>query len=223
MRRARFLPGPIRRAWFGRDFDTLLRLEGQGRIVMGKGTYGVPRIETYLYDDTRLVLGAYTSIAKRATFILGGNHPVDRVTTFPLRIMRGLPGAGSDGYPYSKGDIQVGSDVWIGYGAVVLSGVRIGDGAVVAANSVVSADVPPFAIVAGSPAKVLRYRHSPAQCSALLEIAWWNWPEGQIDAAVDRLTSTDIDSFIDWARGGKLLPGSGGTRSSSPGPNQNAT
>lgn len=93
----------------------------------------------------------------------------------------------------------------------------------VAANSVVSADVPPFAIVAGSPAKVLRYRHSPAQCSALLEIAWWNWPEGQIDAAVDRLTSTDIDSFIDWARSGKLLPGSGGTCSSSPGPTQNAT
>jgi acetyltransferase-like isoleucine patch superfamily enzyme len=184
---------------FGRDFDSLLRLQAQGRIVMGQGTYGVPRVETYAHDDTRLIFGAYTSIAKRATFILGGNHPADRVTTFPLRIMRGLPGAGSDGYPYSKGDIKVGSDVWIGYGAMVLSGVTIGDGAIVAANSVVTADVPPFAIVAGVPARVLRYRHTPTQRAALCEIAWWNWPEDQIDAAAERLTSGDVDAFIEWA------------------------
>ena len=200
MSRARYLPGPIRRAIFGRDFDMLLRFKAQGRVVMGQGTYGVPRVETYAHDDTRLIVGAYTSIAKRATFILGGNHPADRVTTFPLRIMRGLPGAGSDGYPYSKGDIQVGSDVWIGYGAMVLSGVTIGDGAMVAARSLVSADVPPFAIVAGTPARVLRYRHTPEQCAALREISWWNWPKERIDAAVERLTSPDIDSFIEWAR-----------------------
>lgn len=197
--RVRYLPGPVRRAMFGRDFDTLLRLQAQGRVVMGQGTYGVPRVETYANDDTGLIIGAYTSIAKRATFILGGNHPSDRVTTFPLRIMHGLPGAGSDGYPYSKGDIWVGSDVWIGYGALVLSGVTIGDGAMVAARSVVSADVPPFAIVAGAPARVLRYRHTPEQRVALLEISWWNWPEEQIVAAVERLTSPDIDSFIQWS------------------------
>jgi acetyltransferase-like isoleucine patch superfamily enzyme len=184
---------------FGRDFDNLLRLQSQGRIVMGQGTYGVPRIETYAHDSTRLIVGAYTSIAKRATFILGGNHPADRVTTYPLRIMRGLQGAGSDGYPYSKGDIRVGSDVWIGYGATVLSGVTIGDGAMVAASSVVTADVPAFAIVAGAPARVLRYRHTPTQCARLAEIAWWNWPEEQIDAAVEMLTSTDIDLFLEWA------------------------
>jgi acetyltransferase-like isoleucine patch superfamily enzyme len=200
MSRARYLPGPIRRAMFGRDFDMLQRFKAHGRVVMGQGTYGVPRVETYAHDDTRLIVGAYTSIAKRATFILGGNHPADRVTTFPLRIRRGLPGAGSDGYPFSKGDIQVGSDVWIGYGALVLSGVTIGDGAIVAARSVVSADVPPFAIVAGTPARVLRYRHTPEQCAALREISWWNWPEERIDAAVERLTSPDIDSFIEWAR-----------------------
>jgi acetyltransferase-like isoleucine patch superfamily enzyme len=199
MSRARYLPGPIRRAKFGRDFDTLERLKAEGRIVMGQGTYGVPVVETYAHDDTRLIFGAYTSIAKRATFILGGNHPADRVTTFPLRIMRSLPGAGSDGYPYSKGDIRVGSDVWIGYGALVLSGVTIGDGAMVAARSVVSRDVPPFSIVAGTPARVLRYRHTPEQSAALLEISWWDWPEEQIDAAVERLTSPDIDSFIEWA------------------------
>jgi len=184
---------------FGRDFDTLLTLQAQGRVVMGQGTYGVPRVKTYEYDDTRLIIGSYTSIAERVTFILGGNHPSDRVTTFPLRIRRDLPGAGSDGYPYSKGDISVGSDVWIGYGAMVLSGVTIGDGAVVAARSVVSADVPPFAIVAGTPARVLRYRHTPEQRVALLEISWWNWPEEQVDAAVERLTSPDIDSFILWS------------------------
>lgn len=206
MSRARHLPGPIRRAVFGRDFDKLIRLQAEGRIVMGQCTYGVPRVETYAHDDTRLIFGAYTSIAKRATFILGGNHPSDRVTTFPLRIMTGLAGAGSDGYPYSKGDIKVGSDVWIGYGALVLSGVTIGDGAMVAANSVVSLDVPPFAIVAGNPARVLRFRHTPAQCAALCEIAWWNWPEADVDAAVDLLTSDDVDAFIEWAGTRRNLP-----------------
>jgi hypothetical protein len=112
---------------------------------------------------------------------------------------RGLPGAGTDGYPNSKGDIQVGSDVWIGYGALVLSGVTIGHGSVVAANSTVITDVPPYAIVAGNPAKVIRYRHSPEQCAALLEIAWWNWPAADVDAAVDLLASADIDAFIGWA------------------------
>ena len=205
MSRARYLPRPIRRAMFGRDFDNLLKLQAQGRVVMGRATYGVPRVQTYAHDNTCLIFGAYTSIA-RATFILGGNHPSDRVTTFPLRIKRGLAGAGSDGYPYSKGDIRVGSDVWIGHGAVVLSGVTIGDGAMVAANSLVSVDVPPFAIVAGNPARVLRFRHTPAQCATLCEIAWWNWPEADVDAAVDLLTSDDVDAFIKWAGTRRHLP-----------------
>jgi acetyltransferase-like isoleucine patch superfamily enzyme len=199
MSRARFLPSPIRRAIFGRDFDMLLKMQAAGRVEMGLGSYGVPRIMIYAHDSTRLVIGSYTSVAIRATFILGGNHPLDRVTTFPLRMKRGLPGAGTDGYPNSKGDIQVGSDVWIGYGALVLSGVTIGHGSVVAANSTVITDVPPYAIVAGNPAKVIRYRHSPEQCAALLEIAWWNWPAADVDAAVDLLASADIDAFIGWA------------------------
>lgn len=154
----------------------LLKLQARGRVHTGPCCYGVPRVVSYAHDNTRLLIGSYTSVALRATFILGVNHPLDRVTSFRVRVMRNLPGAGTDGYPSSKGDIHVGPDVWIGYGALVLSGVTIGDGSVVAANSVVISDIPPYAIVAGNPAKLIRYRDTPEQRSALLEIAWWNWP-----------------------------------------------
>jgi acetyltransferase-like isoleucine patch superfamily enzyme len=197
--RARFLPGPVRRMAFGRDLDLLVRLQRLGRVEYGVGTYGAPRIEHFAYDQTRLLVGSYTSIGRRVTFVLGGNHPRDRVTSYPFRIRLGLPGAGSDGYPYSKGDIRVGSDVWIGHGALILSGVEIGHGAVVAARAVVTRSVPAYSIVAGNPARVVRYRHSESQREALLEIAWWEWPPAQVSKAVALLSSADIDSFIEWA------------------------
>lgn len=183
----------------GRDFDTLVRLQKAGRVEYGLGTYGAPRIESFGHDQTRLIVGSYTSIANMATFVLGGNHPTDRVTTYPIRVRLGLPGAGTDGYPYSKGDIRVGSDVWIGHGALVVSGVEIGHGAVVASRSVVTRDVPPYAIIGGNPARILRYRHAEMQRESLLRIAWWDWPLDRIVFAAEMPSSTSIDTFIAWA------------------------
>jgi chloramphenicol O-acetyltransferase type B len=134
------------------------------------------------------------------TYLLGGQHPTDHVTTYPLRIHLEMEGAGSDGNPALRGDIHVGSDVWTGYGCWILSGVTIGDGAVVATGAVVTKDVPPFAIVGGVPAKVIRYRHTEEQREALLDIRWWDWPLQEIRAAVPLLAATDIDAFIDYAR-----------------------
>jgi chloramphenicol O-acetyltransferase type B len=191
---------PLRQRLLPNDVDRFNEVRARGRVDYGIGTYGAPKILEYAYDDSRLTVGSYTSIAANVTIMLGGNHPMDRVTTLPIRILWDLPGAGDDGYPSTKGDTRVGSDVWIGHEALILSGVTIGDGAVIAARAVVTKDVEPYAIVAGNPARVISFRHTPEQRDALRAIAWWNWPEAQILAAADRLSASDIDGFIRWAR-----------------------
>lgn len=128
---------------------------------------------------------------------LGGEHRHDWVTTYPFSALwdqaRSIPG-----HPRSKGDVIIGHDVWIGYGATILSGVNIGNGAVVGAKAVVTKDVPPYAIVAGNPARIVKFRFTPRQINRLLAIAWWDWPEGEIIAALPLLLHTDIDLFIQY-------------------------
>jgi acetyltransferase-like isoleucine patch superfamily enzyme len=171
----------------------------QGRVVYGRGSYGIPTIETFVHDNSRLLVGNYSSLG--GTYLLGGQHAISHVTTSPLRIMWQMEGAGADGMPTIRGDIVVGSDVWTGYGSWILSGITIGDGAVVATNAVVTKDVPPYAVVGGNPARIIKYRHTEEQREALLEIKWWNWDDDDIRAAVPYLASDDIDEFIAYARG----------------------
>jgi tetrahydrodipicolinate N-succinyltransferase len=110
--------------------------------------------------------------------------------------MWNLPGKLEDGIPASKGDIHVGCDVWIGTDAMILSGVTIGHGAVIAARSVVTKDIPPYAVAAGSPARVIRYRFPPDQIQALLDLQWWSWPEHKVLEAVPLLSGPKISDFI---------------------------
>lgn len=187
-----------RNAWWGRDEAVLRRLRRIGRVVYGTGSYGTPTIHAFDHDPTRLLVGNYCSIG--GSYLLGGQHPIEHVTTYPLRINLRLEGAGTDGNPAPRGDIVVGSDVWTGYGSWILSGVTIGDGAVVATGAVVTKDVPPYAIVGGVPAKVIKYRHAEEQRAALLDIRWWDWPAEEVRAAVPFLASKDIDAFIAHAR-----------------------
>jgi chloramphenicol O-acetyltransferase type B len=188
----------VRNLWWGRDEAVLRRLQRQGRVVYGPGTYGIPTIHKFIHDETRLIVGNYSSIG--GTYLLGGNHTIEYVTTYPISVNLGLGEFAGEGHPAPTGDIVVGSDVWTGYGSWILGGVTIGDGAVVAAGAVVTKDVPPFAIVGGIPAKVLRYRHTAEQRAALLEIRWWDWPREEIVEAAPFLESSDIDSFIQYAR-----------------------
>jgi acetyltransferase-like isoleucine patch superfamily enzyme len=188
-----------RNLWWGQDAAVLRRLRRSGKVVFGPGTYGVPTIHEFVYEPARLIVGNYSSIG--GTYLLGGQHAIEHVTTYPLRINLGLEGAGYDGNPAPRGDIVVGSDVWTGYGTWILSGVTIGDGAVVATGAVVTKDVPPYAIVGGIPAKVIKYRHTEEQRAALLEIRWWDWPADEIREATPLLASKDIDAFIEYARG----------------------
>lgn len=187
-----------RNAWWGEDEAVFRRLKRTGRVVYGTGSYGVPTIHEFVYDPSRLIVGNYSSIG--GTYLLGGQHAVEHVTTYPFRINLGLEGAGSDGNPAPRGDTVVGSDVWTGYGSWILSGLSIGHGAVVATGAVVTKDVPAYAIVGGIPARVLKYRHSEEQRAALLDIRWWDWPADEVRDAVPTLASNDIDGFIEYAR-----------------------
>ncbi|HOS94937.1 MAG TPA: CatB-related O-acetyltransferase, partial [Armatimonadota bacterium] len=177
-----------RTAWRQRRSD-LGRLVASGRADVGAHSYGSPTVRTFDHDDTRLVVGRYCSAAHGVTITLGGEHPTDRVTTFPLRTRLNLPGAGTDGFPSSRGDVVIGNDVWIGAHAHLLSGVTIGDGAVVGAGAIVTRDVAPYSIVSGSPARHRRYRVPEDLIPALLEIAWWNWPDDIVRARVETLSS----------------------------------
>jgi len=177
-------------------FDELRK---SGRASIGRHSYAKPHLVTFGFDDTAVSIGNFTSIAGGVRIILGGNHPMDRITTFPLRAQLNLPGAGEDGVPWSKGDVVIGSDVWIGYGSTILSGVTIGHGAVVAAGSLVTKSVPPYAVVAGVPARFVRSRFTEKQIARLLDLKWWEWPDEQIKARVDELSApgTDVDAFIE--------------------------
>ena len=168
----------------------------RGLLSIGRHTYGSPRFEMFRGSEAPITIGAFCSISRGVVFMSGGIHPLDWVSLFPFRIRFGLDGAYEDGMPTTSGPIVVGSDVWIGTDAMVLSGVTIGHGAIVAARSVVTRDVPPYAVVAGVPAKVLRFRFGPGTIERLLRIRWWDWPDDRIREEVGLLSSKGVEDFV---------------------------
>jgi acetyltransferase-like isoleucine patch superfamily enzyme len=196
----------IRNVIVGENQATMNRLKRAGRISIGAHTYGVPILKDYVYDETKLIVGKYSALSETSIVMLGGEHAMDRVTTWPHRIVWNMEGAGQDGIPVHTGDTVIGNDVWLTQRTFVRSGVRIGDGAVIAAGAVVTKDVPPYAIIAGNPGKVLRFRFTEEQRAALLEIKWWDWSDAEVRDAVPLLAGTDIDAFIAYAREKKGVP-----------------
>lgn len=142
---------------------------------IGTGTYGISysSVRSFRHFDEFFV-GNYCSIAPKVTFLLSGEHNYKHVSTYPF-----FDRFNTDTLIYrdtfTKGSIIIGSDVWIGYGATILSGVNIGNGAVIGAEAVITKDVPPYAIVVGNPSKILKYRFTEYQIKELLSIEWWNW------------------------------------------------
>lgn len=189
----------VGQGFVSKDLGIYRRLEKAGRITQGTGSYGVPSLFTHIYDETKVTIGNWSSVA--STIVLGGGHPVDRGTTYPLSILLGLEGAGQDGFPAPSQDTVIGSDVYGGLYSTIMSGVTVGDGAVLGVHSLITKDVPAYAIVGGNPAKVIRYRLNEEQIAAFEEICWWDWPLEEIKEAAPMLASPDVDAFIQWARG----------------------
>jgi chloramphenicol O-acetyltransferase type B len=172
------------------------------QFEIGRGSYGGLNVVDY-GGGTTLRVGAYCSIAAGVQVILGGEHRTDWVTTFPFSEIEARF-AHIKGHPRTKGDVTIGNDVWIGREAFVLSGVTVGDGAVIAARAVVSRNVPPYGIVAGNPATLVRYRFAPETIDRLIKTAWWTWSPERVEAAVPSLLSTDIMAFLQAAESGEI-------------------
>lgn len=160
----------------------------------GRGTYGIPKIYNW-GEGTTLQVGAYCSIADGVQIFLGGEHRTDWVTTYPFPVFWEAA-TGVQGHPRSKGDVIIGNDVWIGTDATLLSGVKIGDGAVIGAKSVVVKDVPPYAIVAGNPARVIKMRFDNDTIARLLKVTWWEWDDARIERALPLLLQEDTQAFL---------------------------
>lgn len=153
----------------------------------------------YPINGDRLIIGKFCSIACGAKFLFNSaNHSLTSLSTYPFPIFFeewGLERAQVTRAWDHKGDIVIGNDVWIGYEAVILAGVTIGDGAIIGTRAVVTKDVPPYTIVGGVPAKPIRKRFPDDTIAALLALRWWDWPEERIAEHLDAIQSGQIDQI----------------------------
>jgi len=156
------------------------------------------------FSQARLDIGRFCALAHGTTFIMSdANHVLDGVSTYPFPIFGGAWAEAqpieSTPFPF-KGDTVVGSDVWFGYESVVMPGVKIGHGAIIGARAVVSRDVPPYGVVVGNPARLVKRRFDDATIERLLSLTWWNWPDDGLAAAVPLLVRGDVDALEAMAR-----------------------
>ncbi len=192
-----------------KDYDKLVFLKNfvkASNIVVGDYTYfddrryGPDKFEEYnvLYNydfsKVKLIIGKFCALAAETRFIMTGNHKLDAISTYPFPIFQqGWESAFNVMDLPVKGDIVVGNDVWFGYDCLIMGGVKIGHGAIIAARAVVVKDVPPYSIVAGNPAQVVKKRFDDATIQRLLQIAWWDWPIEKINRHLKLICSLDVD------------------------------
>jgi len=167
----------------------------------GKYTYG--NIELMFHNGiTKINIGSFTSIGDFVKVFLGNGygHDASFVSTYPFGyIHQNVFENVSNNSKNTNGAVNIGSDVWIGYNTTIMSGVTIGDGAVIAANSHIIKNVEPYSIVGGNPAKHIKYRFSSEQIEKLLQIKWWDWDDDKINSYTSFFASPNIDAFIEAA------------------------
>lgn len=188
---------------------TLDRQVTNPNIVVGRYSYYSGYYHGHGFDDCarflvpdegadRLVVGSFCSIGSGAAFIMAGNqgHRADWISTFPFYWMSEVEAFAEARNGFAPaGDTVIGNDVWIGSEAIIMPGVRIGDGAVIGTRALVTRDVEPYAIVGGNPARTIRKRFDDERVRLLLEMRWWDWPDGQLAAAMTMLTSGDVEAL----------------------------
>lgn len=154
----------------------------------------------YPINNDKLIIGKFCSIACKAKFLMtSGNHTMKSLSTYTFPIFYeewGLDTRHITDAWDNRGDIVIGNDVWIGYDAVIMSGVEIGDGAIIGSRAVVTRDVPPYTVVGGVPSRAIKKRFSDDKISELLIIKWWDWPYEKIQANIPYIQSGDIDKLI---------------------------
>lgn len=178
--------------------DYLAKTRPNNKFEIGDHTYGHPEIQEPAAAS--LSIGRYCSIADKVTIILA-NHRTDFVTTYPFCSLRRFwpeapRGINDHSWP---GPVEIGSDVWIGFGVTILPGVQVGHGSIIAAQSVVTKHVAPYSIVAGSPAKLIRPRYAQSIIDRMLTVAWWDWDDDRVAAALSHLMQPSIETFLEFA------------------------
>lgn len=194
---------------------TLDRQVTNPNIAVGRYSYYSGYYHGHSFDDCarfllsdegadKLVIGSFCSIGSGAAFIMAGNqgHRNDWISTFPFFWMPEVEAfAGAENGYRGAGDTVIGNDVWIGSEAIIMPGVRIGDGAVIGTRALVTRDVEPYAIVGGNPAKVIRKRFDEPEIAMLLELKWWDWTDDQLHEVMPILTSGNIQALhAHWRR-----------------------
>lgn len=177
---------------------------GNSNIEIGRYTYGYESMVIKQWGEgASLRIGSFCSIANGLTVFLGGNHRVDWITTFPFGhiFQDELGGAEIVGHPQSNGDIIIGNDVWIGSNVTIMSGLKIGDGAVIAANSTVMKDIASYEIWGGNPAKKLKTRFPEEIIQSLQKLKWWEWKVDVVKELAPRLSQIpDAESINELAK-----------------------
>ena len=172
--------------------DRKIKSEEFDKYTYGCGVVVVKDFET----GEKLRIGKFCSLSSDITILLGGNHPIQNVSTYPFGVLNTNKFSGSINIEKIIKDTVIGNDVWIGHGVTILTGVTIGDGAVIAANSNVVKNVEPYSIVGGNPAKFIKKRFTDEQISDLLEIKWWNLEDSKVNELLTYICSDNIDEFI---------------------------
>jgi len=199
--------------YFKNEFSSQLLSQtvNHPNICVGAFTYYSGFHHTHRFEDCvryldaksktvdKLIIGNYCSIGSGAVFMMAGNqaHRMDWVSTYPFAFQANIFKSAKSAYE-KAGDTVIGSDVWIGTEAMFMAGITVGSGAVIAARAVVTKDVPPYAIVGGNPAKIIKYRFDEKTIAQLLSLKWWDWSEEEIKSAMPLICSKDAEGLTEF-------------------------
>ena len=171
--------------------------EGDPRLTWDHPSYPITRsMRAYKDEPGEMHVGKYSALHYTCTLLPGGLHHTDWVGTLHAHVDENGDWVLAEGAVYGKGPIIIGNDVYVGFESIVLSGVTIGDGAVIAARSVITKDVEPYSITAGNPAQHVRYRFDEPTREALLRIKWWDWSTSKVAAHSAQINSPEVKKFV---------------------------